>query len=61
MLIDHAEAHVVGLAGVGHDVLAAVDDEPARIGQVVAHDALDQRALACAVLAEQGVKAPGLE
>ncbi len=56
MLVDHADAERLGVARVAHDRLLPVDQELAAVGLVEAHDAFDERRLAGAVLAEQGVE-----
>ena len=48
-------------ARIADDFLAIADDDLAGVGQVVAHDAFDQRRLAGAVLAEERVERPGLD
>ena len=53
VLVDHAEAERVGVLRIGDGLLAASDQDVALGGAVIAHDALDQRRLAGAVLAEQ--------
>ena len=45
--------------GLSKASLPVADDDLALVGPVIAHDALDQRALAGAVLAEQRVQAAG--
>ena len=59
VLIDHAEAERVRGARIVDRLFAAVDQDVARVRPVVAHDALDQRALAGAVLAEQRMERSG--
>ena len=59
VLVDHAEAERVRGARILDLPLAVVDQHVAVVRPVVAHDAFDQRALAGAVLAEQGVEAAG--
>ena len=61
VLIDHAEAQVMGLARVGDVPNLARDPDLSRVRVIVAHQALDERALARAVLAEEGVEGPGIE
>ena len=59
VLVDHAEAEGVGLARVLQLDRVLADAHRTGVGLVGAHDALDQRALAGAVLAEQRAEAAG--
>ena len=59
MLVDHPEAEAMGVARSVDRVLAPVEEQAPRVGPVVADDALHERALAGAVLAEDGVKRSG--
>ena len=60
VLVDHAEPELVRLARMGDRDLAAVEQDLALVGGVVAHGAFDQRALAGAVLAQQRMEGAGL-
>jgi hypothetical protein len=53
VLVDHADAQRARDDRIGDVLLAAVDQDAAGLGAVEAGDALDQRALAGAVLAQQ--------
>ena len=53
LLEDDGHAQVSRLARRQHAVARAVDDDLAAVGLIVAGDDLDERGLACAVLAEQ--------
>ena len=57
VLVDHADAERVGVVRRADVSLAAADHDAAGIGLVVADQALHQRALAGAVLAQQRVEA----
>ena len=57
VLVDHAQARGVGVARAGEVGLLAVEHDRTAGRAVVAHDALDQGALAGAVAAQQGVEA----
>src|SRR5579871_4021462 len=56
MLVDHADAKRLGVARVADGDFLAVDPQLSAIGDVEAHDALDEGRLARAVLTEKGVK-----
>ena len=59
MLIDHADAQRLRILGIADGCLGPVEQELAPVGNVEAHDALHERRLAGAVLAEQRVKRTG--
>ncbi len=59
VLVHHAEAQGVGLARILDFNLLRAHDDPARVGAVGAHDALDQRALAGPILTQKGVERAG--
>lgn len=59
MLVDHAETERMRVLRIGYALLAAADDDVALGGVVIAHDAFHERALARAVLAQQGVERAG--
>ena len=56
MLVNHAETERMGGTRIVDRLLAAADNNFARVRLIIAHDAFDERALAGAVLAEQSVK-----
>ncbi len=56
VLVDHPQTELVGMARVADDALRPVDEHAAGVRVVIAHEALHQRALAGAVLAEDGVE-----
>ncbi len=57
MLVHHAEAKHMGGARAVDLLLALADDDLALVRPVIAHDAFDERALARAILAEEGMEA----
>jgi hypothetical protein len=59
VLVDHAEAEGVRGTRIVDLLFTAVDHDVAGVRPVIAHDALDQRALAGAVLAEQRMERRG--
>ena len=59
MLVDHAEAEPAGILRVGDANLAAVDEEAALVGPIVAEETFDERGLSRAVLAEQRMDRTG--
>jgi len=60
VLVDHADAQAARDDGVGDGLLAPVQQDGAFLGPLETRHAFDQRALARAVLAQQGVHAAGL-
>jgi hypothetical protein len=58
VLVDHADAQPLRLARVADLGLLVTHQDPPLVGLVVAHHALDQRALAGAVLAQKRVHRP---
>ena len=56
VLVDHAHAERLRLARALDLHLGAVDEDPAGVRRLVAHDAFDDRALSGAVLAEERVE-----
>ena len=59
VLIDHAEAERVRGARIVDDLLPVIDHQLAVVGLVVAHDALDERRFAGAVLAKERMERAG--
>jgi hypothetical protein len=61
VLVDHADAGLQRGLGVAWDELLAIDADGSGVGAVVAEEDRHQRALAGAVLAEQGEDFPATE
>ena len=61
MLVHHADAERLGVPRARDGTCASPTTTRPRSGAIEAHDALDERALAGAVLAEQRVHAAGAE
>ncbi len=59
MLVDHAETERVGILRICDRLFSAADKNGAFRRSIIAHDAFDQRALAGAVLSEQGMERAG--
>ena len=61
MLIHHADAVRAGVTWIADRHFLAVEQDLAAIRRVEAHDAFDERRLAGAVFAEEGVHSPGFD
>ena len=59
MLVDHADAQAQGLARIADDNRRIAQGDLSGVGEIVAHDALDEGAFAGAVAAEEGVHGAG--
>jgi len=59
MLVDHADPLRLRLPGAVQRYAHTIKEDRTRIRAVKAHDALDQRGLAGAVLAQKGMEGPG--
>ena len=61
MLVHHADPEGVRITRRRYGALLVIDDDLSVVRMLIAHDAFDERALACAVFTEERVERPRLQ